>query len=92
MKEKELPEHKPLDVAPRACTGPFLCVCHVHVCVRVWMRLHVPVLAHFGVYACLVWIMTQVGGPGTSPERSGNLCDRWEEVCPLSLWAASVKS
>ena len=41
----------PLDVHPRAYTGPFLCVRHVHVCVRLWTFIHVPVPAPLGVNA-----------------------------------------
>ena len=36
---------------PRACTGPFRCVGPLHVAIRLWTWIHVPVPALFGVFA-----------------------------------------
>ena len=53
----------PLDVHPRACTGPFRCVRPVYMSVRLWTCIHVPVQALFGV--CFLFTCVYASGPAS---------------------------
>ena len=50
----------PLDIREQARTGTFLCLYPVHVCVRPWTSVHVPVAARLSVYP----LCTCVFAPG----------------------------
>ena len=62
-----------LDVDPRACTGPFLCVRPLHVGVRLWDWIDVPVRALFDVFAVCTWVYAS-GRLATYPYRPFSVC------------------